>query len=439
MDHEPPKELQDQLLYLLPTFIYPEWQSHNAQPNESARRMAEKYPELFTSKPALETLLRGHVQPFFMKSLPDVTEAGHARLQEGPKSRRVMALEESKPGDAFASVRPEAPGLLQFVVDNLRTEDLKDLWPLIIPPLLHLIGSTSYRIRGIAYKIAGTLFEKTPSSLLDRTGLFTILWDSLQKGLFSLPPLTPLHHSLNLVDSSLLALRRLAALHPTNPTSFRATLLKEGILDREFSTSENIALTNVYLKHISGILHDSDLEGTKELMNRYRSRLIPIIRKRLADPFVSLDKTYLCNLASTLTSIICADVDGMRTEQWNMEIIAGVGLAWVRLEQEGKARKLDSLIARRELRRVMISLRGIIGEDSVGWGTIERVSQSRGGVMAGLVAREDPDKDEWERLYKTSGPGSELVEKLENMEKEGVRGDEYYKLTEGVLERAKSS
>src|SRR5690606_34557660 len=128
----------------------------------------------------------------------------------------VMSFEETKPGDAFAKVRPEIPGILHFVVNNLRTECLSDLWPLIIPPLLHLFEATSYRIRALAYTIAGTLFEKTPSSLLQRTGLFTILWEALQNGLFALPPLTPLHHSLHLVDSSLLALRRLASLHPTD-------------------------------------------------------------------------------------------------------------------------------------------------------------------------------------------------------------------------------
>jgi len=82
----------------------------------------------------------------------------------------------------------------------------------------------------------------------------------------------------------------------------------------------------------------------------------------------------------------------------------------------------------------MISLREIVGEESVGWGAIERVCKSREEVMAGLIAKDDPDKAEWEEVYKTNGSDLATIEKLESMESEGVRSDEYYKLAEGFLE-----
>jgi hypothetical protein len=144
-------------------------------------------------------------------------------------------------------------------------------WHLCIPPLLTLLddSSTVVRVRGL--HILSDLLERTPSKLLQQTGLGEVFEDAVMPTLLFLPELTPIEDSISLLTSAYLALSSLGEVlytikeEPSKKTKFLDRIMRQGVLQGFIHSGDHVKIVELLFKEVIILFNNMGIHAVKYL------------------------------------------------------------------------------------------------------------------------------------------------------------------------------
>lgn len=344
----------------------------------------------------LFSLLSDVLKPLFAANThPNLTPAGRKNLvlAPAPVGRFNTPLLE---GDR-APWKQAAwfIGVLRFVVVQYRclpTSSSRDLvegqFYLLVPPILTLIddGDISYKTSGC--ELLGALCNTVSacrSTILSRSGLADVFADSLKANFMLLPTLTPENESLKLLRQLYPAFRALvSATYPPESESASSQssrlgqnllqpstagvneayphhnvrqqmldmILRHGILASYNHASDYVAIAEFLIHEAALVISDMQLKAVK-----YLSRLLPLLRGILTNPFVAAYPPLL-EAACDLLSMLIITCKPRVASTWWIECLRMCVDCWVVIREDlPEATSLHTALV-----AIVKSLREVAGE-----------------------------------------------------------------------------
>ena len=317
--------------------------------------------------------LRETLKPLFSLQAPnpELTAAGRKRIvKEATQDHDLDFDDVKKPWKA--ATNSWALELLSWCCRSVDAKLLEREWGFIIPPLLAVLDDTDTAIRAKGCNMLKSLLRDCPPALLKRTGLGPIFEESLYTSVSYLPSLTPEADSVVILDAALPALLELATVSHPRPSqdehdpAMQKTLdaiLRKGILQPYSHAGEHVRIAEVLLLHLPTILSALGIDSVKHL-----NTLIPMLSAVLSHPLSLGYPPLLLQAAIALQSVIANAWP--RIDQWRGEIVKGLSVCWIRLEEEGgdiDSKALDSICS--ELKTAATMLASVLGaSDATSWG-----------------------------------------------------------------------
>ncbi|KAH0209330.1 poly A polymerase C-terminal region-like protein, partial [Aureobasidium melanogenum] len=231
--------------------------------------------------------------------------------------------------------------LLRWVIVAADTELVEKNWHAILPPLLSLLDDidTEYKAQGC--ELLKLLLDKTPPTLLKRTGLGDVFEEALMPCLGYLPTLTPEDESARLLAIAYPALISLSNAFGNSSTtsnsqiqSRRITLLdnlvRKGVLMTFTYCPEHAKITTVTTTNLTAILTSLGLDSIKHL-----PFILPMLSSILTHPFVTASSPLLLSAVQALQAIILNTWPRMHVHKH--EVLKCVTVPWIRMQEEGVA------------------------------------------------------------------------------------------------------
>jgi tRNA nucleotidyltransferase (CCA-adding enzyme) len=350
----------------------------NENAGSAPARKKQKKGELTS---ALVThFLRLTLRPLFAKAPrnPEITPAGRKKpgspLPKRFGSEPLLDNEETKP---WKVKEAWALDLLRWICGSLDEEIVEREWGVLIPPVLTVLDDTDVMIRAKGADLLRLLLFDTSPTLLKRTGLSPLFEESLYVCTSYLPTLTPEDGSILILNSALPALLTLtnSAFPPLhNPSvdplahSLRAKsldkILRKGVLFPLNHVSEYIHISETVLKYLPSILNAMGIDSVKHLKDT-----IPLLSNILAEPLGAAYPPMLLTATNAMQSVI---LNGWpRIGRWRGEVLRGVTVAWIRIEEESGSEELE--VVKVELKEVAGMLKAAVENQGseVGHGTWE--------------------------------------------------------------------
>lgn len=215
------------------------------------------------------------------------------------------------------------------------------------------------------------LLDKTPATLLKRIGLAGVFEDALMPCLSYLPSLTPVEDSVEMLNAAYPALLALAnARYPTEAKQQQNTdadmqaarikfldkLIRHGIFHGMTYAGEHVRVAEVLIKQLGVLISEEGIDSVKHL-----KETVPLLSNVLADPF-ALSHTPLLHAAlETMTAVV---TNGWaRMERWKAEVLKGLCLLWVRIQDEGKQNDEDLIDLSKEMQICVALLEAALKHD----------------------------------------------------------------------------
>lgn len=362
--------------------------SADAWTTPDTRRLAsallETTPALRSRDILVDGLLRDTLKPLFTArttSSTRVTAAGRLALRENTNTR----VNTGTP--AWQAQRPESVAILSWIIAVIPVADIEAAWGLLIPPILTLIDSTISSVKTRTIDMIASLLQRLDESdgtrtLLKRTGLAPVFWDSVLPCLSYLPPLTPTREAAPLQRAAYKCLRVLAHAREPKDARKRSQLLdaviREGFLRGQAFAGEHVLLAVVMVEELADVIEAMGIWSVRHL-----NTVIPALAGILASPFGDVYPPLLIAAARTLSCTV--KVCWPRMEAYVAEALRGVTVCWGRLEGEMRD-------VRAELRCVTEALKRVVECEEGGkqrWVTLEKgIKEIDKGTFAGLFEDE---------------------------------------------------
>jgi tRNA nucleotidyltransferase/poly(A) polymerase len=281
--------------------------------------------------------LRETLKPLFSaKANPEITAAGRRRIRQHAKNDELDFEDEmTKPWKSGHN--RWAIELLLWCCNSVDEKVLEREWGYIIPPLLTVLDDTNTKIRAKGCNMLVALLSNCSPALLKRTGLEPLFEESLYASVTYLPSLTPEEESVILLDAALPALLALTSVsHPpaeddTHDASRQKsldTILRKAILQPYSHAGEHVRISQTLLSHLPSILQTMGIDSIK-----YLKDLLPLLSNILSDPFGPAHPPLLLEAARATESVILNAWP--RISNWRGEVLKGVTVCWIRLDEEG--------------------------------------------------------------------------------------------------------
>jgi tRNA nucleotidyltransferase (CCA-adding enzyme) len=144
-------------------------------------------------------------------------------------------------------------------------------WHLFIPPLLTILddGTTPIRVSGLV--LLSELLQKTPSRMLEQTGLGDVFEEAVLPTLLFLPSLTPVNESLLLLEEAYKALFILSDLRfgakkdQSNRNKLLDRILRQGVFHGLDHCRENVRITELLLQEMGDVIDRAGIYSIKHL------------------------------------------------------------------------------------------------------------------------------------------------------------------------------
>ncbi|KAL8279349.1 hypothetical protein RQP46_008161 [Phenoliferia psychrophenolica] len=246
--------------------------------------------------------------------------------------------------------------VVRVVVEALKPNEVEDIWPLVLPPVLSFLDDYQPRNKLLGTMILSSLLPLVSASLLKRTGVGEVFTQSLASSLSSLssPHTPPL-----LSHSTAVSLTLLELLHPSLPLTPQTSLARfnalstllvhstitpwsfhSGHIPLELSIATSLPLLitalgtgtirflQILVPHLAGLVGDSPVgEGTWELLEK---------------SCVALEET-----------LKVANGVG-RAGRWKGLVGAAVGRCWVKVGETERGRERVAL--EESLKRALVAM-----------------------------------------------------------------------------------
>lgn len=284
--------------------------------------------------------LRDVVRPLFKAtpSNPSLTPAGRQRAVPLVQTPELISEEEAnRPWKRD----PLALALLQWAVNALTPTSVELHWPLLIPPILALIDDLDIKYKIFGCNLLRTLLLCTPTPLLKRTGLTGVFEEALTPLLSHLPTLTTAADSVRLLDAVYPCLIQLARTRwsvtsraddaPAWDAKVKMTTkyVRHGVLHGMAMAGEYPPVATCLLTHLTTLLGEERIDSVRHL-----KEVVPMLSGVLSEPF-ALSNVPLC--LTGVRALHAVITNGWpRMEGWRGEILKGLSLLWIRIEEEGK-------------------------------------------------------------------------------------------------------
>ena len=269
------------------------------------------------------------------------------------EAEEAAARPWKNPNEAYAL------DLLEWAVGSLDTQLVQRYWGLLVPTILALIDDVDVHFKARGCKFLHSLLQKTEPSLLKRTGLGEVFEQALTPCLSYLPTLT------SEADSEHLLLEAYPSLFKLMEVRYSSTDSKA------FITGErDPARSKEYVENMSAILHSHVLPSLSHISGSYGGTsvfdtayprvtsallreldsiinllagdaigqlvyLVPLVSSILENPFAAtLAPGIVVAATSVFTSLIVNAWP--RVWRWRMEIMRGLGSAYIGLVKAGQ-------------------------------------------------------------------------------------------------------
>lgn len=283
--------------------------------------------------------LRLTIRPLFLKNQhPAVTAQGRRNTSNAAPKKLYMEQsdEEAKP---WKGKETYALDLLRWIVASLDAESIERSWPLLIPPILSITDDTEAKFKAQGCHLITLVLEKTPHSLIHRTGLDVVFEEALMPCLGYLPALTPENESIEILTEvypALIALSRVInskdkrkAQSQTSVTpsiKLLDTVVRKGILTAYTYCSEHVKVMEVLLRSLSLVVNELGIESVKHLKH-----LLPMLADILSNPF---GQAYPPTLLAGTKAIQCLVLNGWPRMIVNRgEVLRGITRCWIQVHE----------------------------------------------------------------------------------------------------------
>jgi tRNA nucleotidyltransferase (CCA-adding enzyme) len=308
--------------------------------------------------------LRETLKPFFsIKANPEITAAGRKRIGAHQRYQDPEFGDESVMKPWKTEHNRWVLELLLWCCKSVDKKSLEREWGFVIPPLLAVFDDTDTRVRVKGCEMLIAMLGNCPHALLKRTGLAPLFEESLYASVTSLPSLTPEEESIVLLDAALPALLALTdasyppvdeSLHDPARQMTLDTVFRKAVLQPYSHAGEHVRIAEVLMEHLPAILQTMGIDSVKHLKD-----LVPILSNILSDP---LGPGYppLLLAAARATHAVIGNT-WPRILEWKGEVLRGVAICWIRLDEEGgdiDDKALDEL--KKELRTVADMFRTVV-------------------------------------------------------------------------------
>ncbi|KAL0954359.1 hypothetical protein HGRIS_003352 [Hohenbuehelia grisea] len=273
-----------------------------------------------TSVPLLRQILSKHVKPIFQAN-----PHPYVNLSTGRKLARAaggpLAAQDYYESQTWKT-HPGLPNLVSWCIRNIKTESWEDLWHLIVPPLMTLLDDYEASYKKCGAELVLQMLNSVPRSVLQRTGIGSLLRTSLSNALTQLKR----EDSPALIRAAIPASLKLT-LHTTDPGSMErfdqlCALLGDGIIGSIWLYSSlDLPALQASVDALPPVL---DALGIGCV--RYLKALVPQLVYPLL-PSSPLDRSWQIASLRALGCVI--DLCAPRMHRWKGRVIEGVGKAWV--------------------------------------------------------------------------------------------------------------
>jgi tRNA nucleotidyltransferase (CCA-adding enzyme) len=287
--------------------------------------------------------LRLTVRPLFSQtSQSTLTSAGH-KAPDRDIGARKHDEETDKPPWKDAKYA-SAIELLKWSITVQDTKSIEVNWALLIPPILKMIDDIDLAWKAKGCSLLNLLLQRTPTSVLSRTGLGDVFCDTLFPLFTYLPTFTPESESIALFDEVFPALMTLMNVtHPSTSPSLPVDTTslftpREKFLDRILRDCILAPLSHAppytfpklgatLISHLPQLLSVMGIHSVKHLQP-----LTVLLSNILAEPLGLAYPPLTLSAASGLRSLVLNAWP--RASVHRGEIIRGICLCWARGEEE---------------------------------------------------------------------------------------------------------
>ena len=278
------------------------------------------------------------IRPLFAKTQTQQVTSQGRKVQTTVLPRKFERTQDEKTWKGRDSY---ALDLLRWVIVAADTGLVEKNWHAIVPPLLSMLDDidTEYKAQGC--KLLKLLLDKTPPTLLKRTGLGDVFEEALMPCLGYLPTLTPEDESARLLTVAYPALISLSSvLEKPSTTSDHRTqsqrtklldnLVRKGVLMTFTYCPEHAKITTVTTTNLTAILTSLGLDSVKHLPS-----ILPMLSSILTHPFVTASPPLLLSSVQALQAIVLNTWPRMHVHK--TEVLKCVTVPWIRMQEESVA------------------------------------------------------------------------------------------------------
>ena len=308
--------------------------------------------------------LRLTIRPLFLKNQHQAVTAQGRKVTTTVLPKK---LSQELPDDIAKPWKGKddyALDILRWSFASLDDKAVERNWHLLLPPLLSILDDTEVKYKTVGCQLASLLLQRTPPSLLTRTGLSEVFEEALMPCLGYLPSLTPEIESAALLSAAYPALISLSRAmqdpkraNPQDRASLSMqiklldTMVRKGVLAGFSHCGENVKITTVLLQNLSLITQELGVETVKHLKH-----ILPMLSDVLGN---ALGFTHPSTLLAASKSLQCVITSAWPRMAFNKgEVLKGLSLCWIHMSGEhnhdlGKVRK--------ELKKTVFMLKDAIG------------------------------------------------------------------------------
>lgn len=346
------------------------WQLRNPDKKDTA----EAIEEVRTAKDQSSTpgeltsdlmtfFLQLTIRPLFAKTQTQQVTSQGRRVQTTVLPKKFERSQDEKTWKGRDSY---ALDLLRWVIVAADTELVQKNWHAIVPPLLSMLDDidTEYKAQGC--ELLKLLLDKTPPTLLKRTGLGDVFEEALMPCLGYLPTLTAEDESARLLAVAYPALISLSNAFENPSTSSNSqtqsernklldNLIRKGVLMTFTYCPEHAKITTVTTTNLTAILTSLGLDSVKHL-----PFILPMLSSILTHPFVTASPPLLLSSVQALQAIVLNTWPRMHVHK--NEVLKCVTVPWIRMQEENVAgNEFESI--KEECKVVVQMLRDAIQEN----------------------------------------------------------------------------
>lgn len=276
------------------------------------------------------------IRPLFAKTQTQQVTSQGRKVQTTVLPKKFERNQEEK---TWKGRDNYALDLLRWVIVAADASLVEKNWHAIVPPLLSILDDVDTEYKAQGCELLNLLLDKTPPSLLKRTGLGEVFEEALMPCLGYLPTLTPEDQSARLLSVAYPALLSLSAVlenpstaqNPQNPSqriNLLDTLVRKGVLMTFTYCPEHAKITTVTTTNLSAILNLLGLDSVKHI-----SFVLSMLSSILTHPFVTASPPLLLSSVKALQAVVLNTWPRMQVHK--TEVLKCVTVPWIRMQEEG--------------------------------------------------------------------------------------------------------